>query len=105
VQRSTEKAVEAIGRIAARMQEIDDHTSAVALALQQQNAATDEISTNVASAADSANQIAIVLSNVANAATETKQSAETVLTASKSVEDAATNLQGEVGNFLAKVAV
>src|SRR4029079_9841043 len=48
-QGSTEKAVEAIGRIAARMQEIDDYTSAVALALQQQNAATDEISTNVAS--------------------------------------------------------
>jgi methyl-accepting chemotaxis protein len=105
VQGSTEKAVEAIGRIATRMQEIDDHTSAVSLALQQQDTATNEISKNVASAADSANQIATVLSNVANSATETKQSAETVLTASKSVEDAATNLRGEVGDFLAKVAV
>ena len=44
VQNSTDKAVEAIGRIAHRMQEIDDYTSAVAASVQQQSAATGEIS-------------------------------------------------------------
>ena len=55
VQNSTGKAVEAIGRIASRMQEIEEFTSAVAASVQQQNAATSEISRNVTGAADGAN--------------------------------------------------
>ena len=51
VQSSSAKAVEAIGRIANRMQEIDNYTSAVAASVQQQSAATSEISQNVTSAA------------------------------------------------------
>ena len=51
VQASTGAAVEAIRRIAERMQEINKYTAAVAASVQQQNAATGEISQNVASAA------------------------------------------------------
>jgi len=105
VQNSTGKAVDAIGRIALRMQEIDGYTSAIAASVQQQNAATGEISQNVASAADGAKLIVTVLSEVAGATTETQQSAQTVLTASESVEQAATNLRSEVESFLTKVAV
>ena len=105
VQNSTGKAVEAIGRIAHRMQEIDNYTSAVAASVRQQNAATGEISQNVASAADGAKLIVTVLSEVAGATTATQQSAQTVLTASESVEEAATNLRSEVESFLTKVAV
>jgi len=105
VQNSTGKAVEAIGRIVQRMQEIDNYTSAVAASVQQQNAATGEISQNVASAANGAKLIVTVLSEVAGATTETQQSAQTVLTASESVEEAATNLRSEVESFLTKVAV
>ena len=57
VQNSTDKAVEAIGRIAHRMQEIDNYTSAVAASVQQQSAATNEISQNVTSAAGGAKLI------------------------------------------------
>ena len=49
VQNSTAKAVEAIGRIAHNMREIENQTSAVAAAVQQQSAVTIEISQNVAS--------------------------------------------------------
>ncbi len=105
VQNSIGKAVEAIGRIAIRMQEIDNHSSAVAAAVQQQSAATDEISQNVTSAADGAKLIVSVLSEVAGATTETQRSAQTVLTASESVEEAAANLHSEVEIFLTKVAV
>lgn len=105
VQNSTGKAVDAIGRIAHRMGEINDYTSAVAASVQQQNAATGEISQNVASAADGARMIVTVLSEVAGATTETQQSALTVLTASESVEEAAANLRSEVESFLTKVAV
>jgi methyl-accepting chemotaxis protein len=105
VQGSTAKAVEAIRGIANRMQEIDNHTSAVAAAVQQQSAATSEISQNVTSAADGAALIVEALSGVAGATAETQQSAQTVLTASKSVEDAAANLHNEVETFLTRVAV
>ncbi len=105
VQNSTGKAVEAIGRIAHRMQEIDSYTTAVAASVQQQNAATSEISKNVTSAADGAKLIVAVLSEVASATTETQESAQTVLAASQSVEQAAANLRSEVEGFLTKVAV
>jgi methyl-accepting chemotaxis protein len=105
VQNSTDKAVEAIGRIAHRMQEIDEYTSAVAASVQQQSAATSEISQNVASAADGSKLIVTVLSEVAGATTETQESAQTVLAVSESVEKAAANLRSEVEGFLTKVAV
>ena len=105
VQNSTDKAVEAIGRIAHRMQEIDEYTSAVAISVEQQNAATAEISQNVTSAADGAKLIVTVLNEVAGATTETQQSAQTVLAASKLVEEVAANLRSEVEGFLTKVAV
>jgi methyl-accepting chemotaxis protein len=104
VQTSTGGAVDAIGRIAGRMQEIDSCTTAVSAAVHEQSAATAEISQNVASAADGAKLVVSVLGNVTGAATETRQSAETVLTASQAVEAAAAELRHEVEGFLARVA-
>jgi hypothetical protein len=46
-----------------------------------------------------------LLADVAGAATETRSSAETVLGASQSLEQASTNLRAEVERFLEKVAV
>jgi methyl-accepting chemotaxis protein len=105
VQNSTGKAVEAIGRIAHRMREIDNHTNAVAQSVQQQSAATGEISQNVIGAADGTKLIVSVLNDVAGATTETQQSAQSVLTASESVEEIAANMRSEVESFLTKVAV
>ena len=104
VQTSTGSAVDAIGRIASRMQEIDSCTAAVSTAVQQQSGATSEISQNVAGAADGAKLVVSVLGNVTGAASETRQSAESVLTASQAVEAAATELRHEVEGFLARVA-
>jgi methyl-accepting chemotaxis protein len=105
VQNSTGRAVAAIGRITVRMQEINNHTSAVAGSVQEQSNATSEISKNVASAADSAKLIVSVLSELAGATTETQQSAHRVLTAAESVEKSASEIRSEVESFLAKVAV
>ena len=105
VQGSTAGAVEAIAGIAGRMREISTYTSAVAAAVEQQNTATSEISHNVASAAQGSGMVVSVLSELAGAATATRSSAETVLTASKTVESAAGNLRTEVESFLGKVAV
>jgi len=104
VQTSTGSAVDAIGRISSRMQEIDSCTSAVSAAVHEQSAATAEISQNVASAADGAKLVVSVLGNVTGAASETRQSAESVLSASQAVEAAAAELRHEVEGFLARVA-
>jgi NO-binding membrane sensor protein with MHYT domain/methyl-accepting chemotaxis protein len=105
MQSSTKASVEAIGRIAERMQAINQFTSAAAASVQQQNAATGEISQNVTGAARGTKQIVSVLSDVAGAANETRGAAESVLAASKAVEAAADDVRDEVAAFLQKVAV
>jgi methyl-accepting chemotaxis protein len=86
------------------MHEIDSYAATVSAAVEEQSAATAEISQNVASAAEGAKLVVTDLAGVAGAATETRQSAESVLTASKAVESAATELRREVEGFLARVA-
>src|SRR5713101_1978159 len=74
VQSMTAGAVEAIGRIAERMQEIDRAASSVSSSVEQQNAATGEIAHNVASAARETKQVAAVLGEVAGAIADTSAS-------------------------------
>ncbi len=104
VQAATSSAVSAIGRISGRMQEIDSCATAVSVAVEEQSAATGEISQNVASASDGAKVVVSVLGEVTGAAAQTRQSAESVLTASQAVEAAAAELRQEVEGFLARVA-
>ncbi len=104
VQASTRTAVEAIARIAERMNEISQFTASAAASVHQQSAATGEITQNVASAARGTKEIVGVLADVAGAATETRGSAETVLAASEAVAAAAGDLRTEVESFLQKVA-
>jgi methyl-accepting chemotaxis protein len=104
VQTSTEGAVDAIRRIADRMQQINEYTSDVAASVEEQNAATGAISQNVASAAEGTKVIVGVLGQVAGSATGGRASAQTMLAASEVMEDAAGKLRLEVESFLAKVA-
>jgi methyl-accepting chemotaxis protein len=104
VQNSTTGAVDAIRQIAARMQEINQYTAAVAASVEEQNAATGEISHNVARAADGTGKVVGVLGEVAGGAAETRTSAEVVREASQTVEAAVANLRLEVEDFLAEVA-
>ena len=105
VQSSTRVAVDAIRRNTERMREIDGYTSAVALSLQQQDSATDEISHNVASAAQGAKGMVGVLDEVTRAVSNTRSAASKVLEASDTVEAAATSLQRGIEGFLGRVAV
>ena len=105
VQESTSGAVEAIRQIAARMNDINGNTTAVAAAVEEQNSATSEISRSVASAAQGTGYVVTVLGDVAGAATQTRSSAEVVRDASETVEQAVSNLRLEVEDFLGKVAI
>ena len=105
VQGSTSSAVGSIHRISERMQEIQHYTSAVAASIEEQHAATSNISENVSSAAQASQTVGVVLSDVAGAAMQTRVSAQTVLDASQSVESAVRALRRQVEDFLAGVAV
>ena len=104
VQGSTTSAVESIRRITQRMHEIEHYASGVAASIEQQSAATSNISSNVASAARAAQTVAEVLSDVAGAATQTNVSADIVLDTSQSVEVAVADLRRHIEKFLAGVA-
>jgi NO-binding membrane sensor protein with MHYT domain/methyl-accepting chemotaxis protein len=105
VQTSTSSTVEAIRRNTERMQEINRYTSAVAASLAQQNAATGEISHNVAGAAEGTKAVVAVLEQVAGAVGKTLGSADTLLASSEAVEIAASSLREKVEGFLRQVAV
>ncbi len=103
VQSSTTGAVEAIRRIADRMREINGYTSAVAASIEQQSAATSQISCNVATAAEGTSLVVSVLGKVSDAATHTRASADAVLDGSQAVEAAVSELRTEIEQFLSKV--
>ncbi len=86
------------------MQEIDQYTSAISASVEQQSAATGEISHNVTNAAKSTSLVVTVLNEVSGAVSETRSSAETVLGASTAVEAAVAKLRDNVEEFLKKVA-
>jgi hypothetical protein len=69
------------------------------------NTAISEISQNVAGAADGASLIVGVLRDVDDSTMDSQQSAQTVLTASGSVDEAASRLRSAVEIFLTKVAL
>ncbi len=105
VQSSTQSAVRAIGSITSRMEEIRLFTSAIATSVEQQNAATGEISDNVTAAASGTRSVVGVLQKVSTAISDMHSSADTVLKASNAVEKAADSLRDSVDGFLSKVAV
>ena len=104
VQASTKGAITAVGSIEKCIEEISSYTSAVAGSIEEQSAATLDISNNVANAAQETSKIVAVLGEVADAAVATRTSAEVVLSASKSVEGAVDNLRREIETFLGNVA-
>jgi methyl-accepting chemotaxis protein len=105
VQESTGGAVEAVLGIEDSMHEINTRASSTAASVLQQNAATTEISRNAANAARGTGMVVAALSKVSGAAAETRNAAETVLSASNSVDTSVGKLRAEIEGFLKKVAI
>jgi methyl-accepting chemotaxis protein len=105
VQSSTQSTVRAIASITGRMQEIQQFTAAVAVAVEEQHAATGEISNNVAAAVSGTKSVVSDLRRASTAIAGMRTSADTVLAASATVETAADKLRGSVDEFLRKVVI
>ena len=105
MQGSTSGAVAAIGRIAGRMQEIDSCATSVSAAVEEQNRGDHrDFPERRQRRATAPSWWSRCSREVAGAAIETRQSAESVLSASQAVEAAAAELRKEVEDFLARVA-
>ncbi len=78
-------------------------SSAIAAAIEEQNAATAEISNNVAQAARGSEQVSTNIVGVTRAATETGAAADQVLSTANGLAKEADRLKAEVGNFIATV--
>jgi methyl-accepting chemotaxis protein len=99
IQTSTKSAVEAVRHVAASMTEIEKVTTAIASAVEEQGAATQEISRNANLAAQGTKTLADNISTVNGAIGETTRSAGAVLDASLSLSSEANRLTEEVQNF------
>jgi len=85
------------------MRRIDEVTTAIASAVEEQGAATREISQNVQMAASGSHTLATSISTVNDAIGETNRSADHVLAASDKVSGASAQLAAEVQDFFAKL--
>ena len=104
MQNSTRNTVEAINRIAATINRISTVSGAIAAAVEQQGAATNEISRNVQNAAEGTTSVTSNMGELANAVAETNASADMVLVASVDVGEKTRQLRGQIDRFLSDVA-
>jgi methyl-accepting chemotaxis protein len=103
IQGSTGQAVSAIGSITTRIQEISGVATAIAAAVEEQGAATQEIVRNVAQAAMGTSEVTSNIAGVAGAAEETGAAASQVLASASELSRQSESLGTEVDSFLATV--
>ena len=103
IQAETADAVAAIKRISMTIVEVNDISTTIAASMQQQGAATQEITRNVQEAADSARHVSQNINGVSEAVEATGQAASGLLGEADRLAAQARTLQAEVGDFLASV--
>jgi methyl-accepting chemotaxis protein len=103
VQEATRGAVGAIEAIRAKIGELSQIAGAIAGAIEEQSAATQEIARNVQEAARGTQEVSSNIVTVKEAATQTGAAAEQVLGSSAQLSQEANQLSREVGDFLAGV--
>ncbi len=99
IQASTRNAVEAVREIGLAIRGINDITSNIAAAIEQQDAATREISVNAQSAAQGNETLVANIGSLSNAIGKTSTTADSVLSTSSSLAATAERLSRELETF------
>jgi methyl-accepting chemotaxis protein len=99
IQGDTQGAIEAINEIGTIIAQINDISSTIASAVEEQSATTNEIGRNVAEAAKGSSEIAHNIVGVANAAQGTTSGANDSRQAASELARMAADLQSLVGKF------
>jgi methyl-accepting chemotaxis protein len=100
IQSATQDSVVAIKEISVTIGRISEISSTIASAIEEQGAATQEISRNVQQAAQGTEQVASNISNVQRGASETGSASSQVLSSAQSLSVESNRLKLEVGKFL-----
>jgi methyl-accepting chemotaxis protein len=105
IQTATQDSVNAIKGISGTIGMLSEISAAIAAAVEEQGAATMEISRNVQQAAAGAEQVSSSVIEVQRGAAETGSASSQVLTAAKSLAQDGDRLKREVAKFLDSVRV
>ncbi len=103
MQTVTTSAVSAIRSIGTTIGEINDVTTAIAAAVEEQGAATREIARNISHAAAGTSEVSSNIVGVSSASTEAGTAAGEVLTASGALRREADVLRAEIDAFLENI--
>ncbi len=103
IQSATQQSVGAIRDISITIEKLQEISSTIASAVEQQGAATQEISRNVQHAAVGTQQVSANVADVQRGAVDTGTAASQVLSAAKSLADDSARLSMEVKKFIAGV--
>jgi methyl-accepting chemotaxis protein len=103
IQAATHDSVGAIKEIGATIGRMSEISSTIAAAVEQQGAATQEISRNIQHAAEGTSQVSSNITDVQRGASETGSASSQVLSAAQSLSVESNRLKLEVGKFLSSV--
>ena len=103
IQAATQESVGAIKEIGDTIGRMSEIASAIASAIEEQGAATQEISRNVQQAAHGTQQVSANVADVQRGASETGSASSQVLAAAKSLSGESGRLKREVSKFLSSV--
>jgi|AraplaMF_Col_mMF_1032025.scaffolds.fasta_scaffold00059_33 methyl-accepting chemotaxis protein len=103
IQDATQSSVEAIGGITTTIQRVSEISTVIASAVEEQGAATQEISRNVQQAAMGATEVSSNIGGVTSAAQQTGSAAAQVLASAGELAKNGAVLRGEVDRFLRTV--
>ncbi|WP_454649394.1 methyl-accepting chemotaxis protein [Bradyrhizobium liaoningense] len=103
IQAATQDSVSAIGEISGTIARLSEIASAIAAAVEQQGAATQEIARNVQQAARGTQQVSSNVGDVQRGASETGSASSQVLSAAQMLSRDSNRLKLEVGKFLNSV--
>ncbi|ACF03430.1 methyl-accepting chemotaxis sensory transducer [Rhodopseudomonas palustris TIE-1] len=103
IQAATDQSVAAIKEIGETIAKMSEISSTIASAVEEQGAATQEISRNVQQASLGTQQVSSNITDVQRGATETGAASAQVLAAAKSLSGDSNRLKVEVSNFLDSV--
>jgi len=103
IQAATQESVGAIKEIGDTIGRMSEIASAIAAAVEEQGAATQEIARNVQQAAHGTQQVSDNIADVQHGASETGSASSQVLAAAKSLSGESSRLKREVGKFLSSV--
>lgn len=103
IQNAINSSVQAMDKIIRNVKSIDEATTSVTAAVEEQNAATGEIGRNVAEASTGTQQVSVNIVTVQENAYQTGEASKTVLDAAGELSKLSVELRSQVSAFLSEI--